>query len=94
MQLSAEDYNKLRDYLETKDQPFTVQTSSSTQPSKSKKRKRGSVDQVWPLQDDMFEDRLSVSYKVNPRDKWEKLRRYKKFTGKDEELHDECDWRQ
>lgn len=30
----------------------------------------------------MFEDRLSIKYEVKPRDKWESLRRYKKFTGK------------
>jgi hypothetical protein len=41
------------------------------------------------VQDDLFEERLAVQYKVKPADKWESLRRYKKFTGKKEEMREE-----
>jgi hypothetical protein len=40
----------------------------------------------WSLQDDLWEDRLSVRYEVQPRERWESLRRYKKFTVGDESI--------
>lgn len=87
-QLSAEEHDRLRNYLETKERPFKVTTVPITG-----KRKRGMTSKVLQLQDDLFEKRLSVFYKIEPRDKWEKLRRYKKFTGEHARLHGECDSR-
>lgn len=76
--LSDADREKLKTFLDRQDRaekPFSV----VTQPS-SRKRKRAKLDYV--LQEDLWEDRLAVRYEVKPRDKWESLRRYKKFTGK------------
>ncbi|KXT07631.1 hypothetical protein AC578_10121 [Pseudocercospora eumusae] len=70
--LSEEDKARLWQFLDKNAAPFTVKTAAP-----SKKRKRDGLVQV---QDDLFEDRLSVQYEVAPRDKWESLRRYKKFT--------------
>jgi len=75
-ELSEEDRARLREWLEYTDRPFSVQTVPS-----SRKRKRSGTNQLQ-VQDDLFEERLSVQYEVKPRDKWESLRRYKKFTGK------------
>ena len=75
-ELSDDDRILLRDWLEHTDRPFEVQTVPV-----SRKRKRGNASQLQ-VQDDLFEDRLSIKYEVKPRDKWESLRRYKKFTGK------------
>lgn len=47
----------------------------------SRKRKRESEDLL--VQDDLWDDRLSVQYEVTPRQKWESLRAYRKFTGGD-----------
>lgn len=74
-ELSESDRQRLRQWLDLTDRPFAVQTIPA-----SRKRKRG-ANQLQ-VQDDIFEDRLSVQYEVKPRDKWESLRRYKKFTGK------------
>jgi hypothetical protein len=59
--------------LDKQDKPFTVATAAP-----SRKRKRQPTMQ---MQNDLFEDRLSIQYEVKPKDKWECLRRYKKFTG-------------
>jgi hypothetical protein len=75
-ELSEEDRLRLREWLEYTERPFAVHTVPL-----SKKRKRTGTNQLQ-LQDDLFEERLSVQYEVKPRDKWESLRRYKKFTGK------------
>jgi len=77
-ELSEKDRLRLREWLEYTDRPFTVHTVPV-----SKKRKRTGTNQLQ-LQDDLFEERLAVQYEVKPRDKWESLRRYKKFTGKRE----------
>lgn len=74
-ELSDADRVNLREWLEHTDRPFEVYTVPL-----SRKRKR--ADAQLQLQDDLFEDRLAVQYEVKPRDKWESLRRYKKFTGK------------
>ena len=62
-------------YLESTDQPFSVDTVPL-----SRKRKRR--DTQLQIQDDLFEARLAVKYKVEPKDSWKSLRRYKRFTGK------------
>lgn len=72
-ELSERDRLALKSWLDTNDKPFTIQVAS-----KSLKRKR---DADMQLQTDLFEDRLNLKYQVRPRDKWECLRRYKKFTG-------------
>jgi len=75
-ELSDNDRVRLRDWLEYTDRPFSVHTVPLT-----RKRKRTATNPLL-VQDDLFEERLSVQYEVKPRDKWESLRRYKKFTGK------------
>ena len=72
-ELSDADRASLKAWLDKQDKPFTVATAAP-----SRKRKRQPTMQV---QHDLFEDRLSVQYEVKPKDKWECLRRYKKFTG-------------
>ena len=72
-ELSEEDRARLKAWLDKQVKPFTVATDPPT-----RKRKRNSGMQ---LQTDLFEDRLNIQYEVRPRDKWESLRRYKKFTG-------------
>jgi len=73
-ELSEDDRSRLREWLEYTDRPFSVHTVPV-----SRKRKRTGTNQLQ-LQDDLFEERLAVQYEVKPRDKWESLRRYKKFT--------------
>jgi hypothetical protein len=70
-ELSENDRARLREWLDYEDRPFSVHTVPL-----SRKRKRTELQ----VQDDLFEERLSVQYEVKPRDKWESLRRYKKFT--------------
>ena len=74
VELTEEARANLKAWLDKQEKPFTVATDPP-----SRKRKRNSGMQ---LQSDLFEDRLSIQYEVRPRDKWEALRRYKKFTGK------------
>lgn len=74
VELSEEARANLKAWLDKQEKPFTVATDPP-----SRKRKRNSGMQ---LQSDLFEDRLSIQYEVRPRDKWEALRRYKKFTGR------------
>jgi hypothetical protein len=73
-ELSETDRARLREWLDYEDRPFSVHTVPL-----SRKRKRTGTNQLQ-VQDDLFEERLSVQYEVKPRDKWESLRRYKKFT--------------
>lgn len=75
-ELSESDRRRLHEYLELAERPFLVHTVPA-----SRKRKR-SAAQPMQVQEDLFEQRLSVQYEVKPRDKWESLRRYKKFTGR------------
>jgi hypothetical protein len=67
----------LLEHLDSTDQPFSVETVPL-----SRKRKRG--DTKLQIQDDFLEARLAVQYRVEPKRDWESLRRYKKFTGKEE----------
>ena len=78
-ELSAEYRTRLHDWLDHTDNPFKVHTVPL-----SRKRKRTGANQLQ-VQDDLFEERLTVQYEVKPRDKWESLRRYKKFTGKEDQ---------
>ena len=72
-ELSARDRDKLKDFLNKSDKPFTV-----THVPNSKKRKRDAV----VFQDGLFDQRLDVQYEVKPGNNWESMKRYKKFTGK------------
>jgi hypothetical protein len=47
---------------------------------KRKRRKRSGT--LLDVQDDLFEERLAVKYKVEPRKDWKSLRRYKRLAGK------------
>lgn len=62
-------------HLDSTDQPFNVNTIPV-----SRKRKRRITQPQ--RQDDLFEPRLAVEYKVEPVDIWESLQRYKRFTCK------------
>jgi hypothetical protein len=73
-ELSEADKTKIKQWLDKQDRPFSI----AIQPS-SRKRKRTSG--TMQTQTDLFDDRLNIQYEVKPRDKWECLRRYKKFTG-------------
>lgn len=70
---------KLKQFFDRTPQPFTVKNAPA-----SKKRKRDGLVQI---QNDLWEDKLSVQYEVAPKDIWESLRRYKKFTS---ETFDTC----
>ena len=72
-ELSDEDRARLKGWLDKQEKPFTV---AADPPTRKRKRNTG-----MQLQSDLFEDRLNIQYEVRPRDKWESLRRYKKFTG-------------
>ena len=72
-ELSPADRDKIKSWLDKQEKPFGVATTPF-----SRKRKRISGLQT---QTDLFEPRLDIQYEVKPRDKWECLRRYKKFTG-------------
>ena len=76
-ELSEQDRDKLGAYLDRSDKPFAVTTVPI-----SRKRKRATEAQV---QSDLFGDRLTVQYEVKPANNWESLRRYKKFTGKEDQ---------
>ena len=72
--LGDDDREKLVQFLDAGN-TFTVRIAKHL-PTNAKKRKR---DQHMLLQDDLFDDRLSCLYAVQPLGKWESLRRYKKF---------------
>lgn len=72
-ELSDKDRQTVKTWLDDPSTEFKVATAPL-----SRKRKRSGAMQA---QTDLFEERLSVQYEVKPRDKWECLRRYKKFTG-------------
>ena len=72
-ELSEYDREQVKSWLDDPSTAWKVVTAPL-----SKKRKRNGPMQP---QTDIFEDRLSVQYEVRPRDKWECMRRYKKFTG-------------
>jgi hypothetical protein len=64
---------RLLNRLDATDQPFKVRIVPL-----SRKRKRG--DTKLQIQDDLLEARLAIQYRVGPKEFWESLRRYKKFT--------------
>lgn len=66
---------RLVEYLDSTEHPFDVKTIPVS-------RKRKWRDTQLQRQDDLFEARLAVEYKVEPVDIWESLRRYKRFTCK------------
>lgn len=65
----------LLERLDSTDQPFSVHIAPL-----SRKRKRS--DTPLQVQEDVFDERLAVKYKVEPWKDWKCLRRYKRFTGK------------
>jgi hypothetical protein len=74
-QLSDSATNELRDWLNNNPvNPFGIATLPN-----SKKRKRETS--AYQAQEDLWEDRLSVLYEVRPKERWDNLRKYKKFTG-------------
>ena len=73
VELSEVDRAKIKNYLDKQEKPFGVATAPW-----SRKRKRNTT--LLP-QTDLFDERLNILYEVKPKDKWECLRRYKKFTG-------------
>lgn len=74
-EISEKNRVRLLHRLDSTDQPFRV----NTVPLSRKRKRSGTRLQV---QDDLFEARLAVQYKVEPEKDWESLRRYKRFTGK------------
>lgn len=72
-ELSEADISKVKNWLDKQEKPFSIATAPLT-----KKRKR---DAGMQEQTDLFEPRLNIKYEVKPKDKWECLRRYRKFTG-------------
>ena len=72
-ELSDADRAKIKSWLDKQEKPFGVVT---VPPSRKRKRNAG-----LQMQNDLFQDHLNIQYEVKPRDKWECLRRYKKFTG-------------
>lgn len=73
VELSDKDRQIVKAWLDDTKAEFKVTTAPL-----SRKRKRSGTPQT---QTDLFQERLSVQYEVKPRDKWECLRKYKKFTG-------------
>lgn len=78
VELSEKDRSVVKTWLDNPATDFKIVTAPV-----SKKRKRGAGGGAGNMQTqgDLFEERLDVQYEVRPRDKWECLRRYKKFTG-------------
>lgn len=79
-ELSERDKERLEKWLKHNEKPYTIATVPL-----SRKRKR-SIGHELQMQTDLFEDRLAVQYEVKPRDKWESLRKYKKFTVANESI--------
>jgi hypothetical protein len=69
----------LLERLDSTDQPFDVRIAPLW-----RKRKR-SVILPW-VQENVFEEKLAVRYKVEPWEDWKRLRRFKRFTGKEDML--------
>ncbi|USW54885.1 Putative BAH domain, Zinc finger, FYVE/PHD-type [Septoria linicola] len=70
--LHEQDKERLREWLDRNERPFNVKIDAPT-----RKRKR---TEEMHLEEGLLTDSLKVLYEVKPRDKWESLRRYKKFT--------------
>jgi len=76
VKVSDEDRVRLREWLDSTDQPFTVRTVPL-----SRKRKRNSSRQR--VQGALFKERLTVRFEMQLWKEWKSLRRYKKLTGKE-----------
>jgi len=76
----------LLERLYSTDQPFSVHIAPL-----SRKRERG--DAPPQVQENVFDGRLAVKYKVEPWKDWKRLRRYKRFTGKGRHAIDRTDGR-
>jgi hypothetical protein len=74
----------LLERLNFTDQPFSVRIAPL-----SRKRKRS--DTLPQVQENVFDERLAVKYKVEPWKAWKCLRRYKRFTGKGRHAIDRTD---
>ena len=74
----------LLERLDSTDQPFSVHIAPL-----SRKRKRS--DTLPQVQENVFDERLAVKYKVKPWKDWKLLRRYKRFTGKGRHAIDRMD---
>ncbi|CAK4030778.1 ebs-bah-phd domain-containing [Lecanosticta acicola] len=74
-ELTPLETEQMKNWLDDAPRPlFTVSVSAN--PANSKKRKRDDEN----IEQDLFENRLSCKYSVHPKDKWDKLRKYRKFT--------------
>lgn len=72
-ELLEEDREHLRHWLSRTDKPFGVKVAALT-----RKRKR---QEEMHVEEGLLVPDLRVLYAVKPRDKWDSLRKYKKFTG-------------
>lgn len=71
---TSTDPAKMKAWLDkTTEGPWTVYTAP---PSNKRKRDAPKMD----IEDRLFEDKLKVQYEVRPRERWEALKLYKKFT--------------
>jgi hypothetical protein len=68
----------LLEYLDSTDQPFSVHMEPLLREETRKRKRRGTLLEV---EENLFDERLAVKYKVEPWDDWKSLRRYKAFTG-------------
>lgn len=74
---NSTDPEKIKEWLDkTVEGPWIVHATAF-----SNKRKRDTPSKLL-TEDRLFEDRLKVQYEVKPRDRWEALKTYKKFTGR------------
>ncbi|KAF2164080.1 hypothetical protein M409DRAFT_68019 [Zasmidium cellare ATCC 36951] len=72
---NSTDPEKIKEWLDkTVEGPWTVHAIPV-----SNKRKRDAPSKML-VEDRLFEERLNVQYEVKPRDRWEALKTYKKFT--------------
>jgi hypothetical protein len=78
-EISGEHCVSLLERLDSTDQPFSVHIAPL-----SRKRKRSDIPPQ--VQENVFDERLAVKYKVEPWKDCKRLRRYKRFTGKEDML--------
>jgi hypothetical protein len=74
----------LLERLDSTDQPFSVHIAPLS-------RKRKWSDTPPQVQENVFDERLAVKYKVEPWEAWKCLRRYERFTGKGRHAIDRTD---
>jgi hypothetical protein len=78
-EISGEHRVSLLERLDSTDQPFSVHIAPLS-------RKRERSDTPPQVQENVFDKRLVVKYKVDPWKDWKRLQRYKRFTGKEDML--------